>query len=377
MPKQEAEQLSMEQLEGVLAEGQMAKDDDIEGQLQALMSGEEPAEEEPAEETAEEAASDDDAEQEAPDEEGEAEEQAAPDEEDEAEETDEAPIDPPTDWSADEHELFLKQDRKVQELITSKAKQFTAEIEKEREGFAQERQRISEIDKVIEPHLDAFKADGVSVPAGLDRLFTISAFATSQPEDFIKWFAHNRAIDLAGLTGQPAQQTQQTQIDPAFEDPSVAPLRQEIAALQQQVQQLGGTLQSREQLDQQRVAQQEQQTIDGFKNAKADDGKPLHPYFEDVRSIMASLMRDGNAADLQSAYDQAVWAHPEVRQKLEASRKAAADRESGKTRRKKAAAAKKAGSSISGTPTVPAERKPFDDPMDELNAVAEELGAQL
>ena len=41
---------------------------------------------------------------------------------------------------------------------------------------------------------------------------------------------------------------------------------------------------------------------------KAFSADPRHPLFELVRSDMAQLLRSGRAADLQSAYDQAVAA---------------------------------------------------------------------
>ena len=60
---------------------------------------------------------------------------------------------------------------------------------------------------------------------------------------------------------------------------------------------------------------QEQQQFYGIKSEVDTFGsKPEHKYFENVRQIMAGLIKTGVADDLQDAYDKACWSHPEIRQ---------------------------------------------------------------
>ena len=69
--------------------------------------------------------------------------------------------------------------------------------------------------------------------------------------------------------------------------------------------------------------QQIRQTVDSFADAKADDGKPLHPHFEEVAQKMAGMVQaelaSGQPVDLAKLYDEACWSVPSVREKLLAS----------------------------------------------------------
>jgi hypothetical protein len=51
-------------------------------------------------------------------------------------------------------------------------------------------------------------------------------------------------------------------------------------------------------------------TIEGF--AKA----PGHEHFPAVKQLMGHLMKSGQAADMQDAYDKAIWATPSIRSQL-------------------------------------------------------------
>ena len=63
-------------------------------------------------------------------------------------------------------------------------------------------------------------------------------------------------------------------------------------------------------------------SIDSFADEKDASGKPKHPHFDAVLPHMIDLYRANPERDLQQAYDQAIWAVPEVREKLLAERTA-------------------------------------------------------
>jgi hypothetical protein len=55
------------------------------------------------------------------------------------------------------------------------------------------------------------------------------------------------------------------------------------------------------------------QTIGQFAAETDATGQLKHEFFNDVRETMADLIEMGRAADMQTAYEQAIWMHPEVR----------------------------------------------------------------
>jgi hypothetical protein len=56
--------------------------------------------------------------------------------------------------------------------------------------------------------------------------------------------------------------------------------------------------------------------IDQFAYEAGPDGKPLRPYFDAVVPIILDLYKANPNRDLAEAYDQAIWAHPEIRRQL-------------------------------------------------------------
>ena len=53
-----------------------------------------------------------------------------------------------------------------------------------------------------------------------------------------------------------------------------------------------------------------------FGNQTDQNGHLLHPYFEEVKQQIFNLLLSGTAGDVAQAYEQALWMHPTVRQKL-------------------------------------------------------------
>lgn len=86
-------------------------------------------------------------------------------------------------------------------------------------------------------------------------------------------------------------------------------LQRQLNAQSQQIAELQGFLQSREN---ERV----QGEYNKFVNAKDEAGNPLHGYFEDVRGEMQTLLKAGLAKSLEDAYNQALWRVESVRNKM-------------------------------------------------------------
>lgn len=174
------------------------------------------------------------------------------------------------------------------------------------------------LDDVLEPRRQALTMEHGSVENALGKLFALSDFASSNPREFINWYAQQQGVDLTG-DGQPEAS------DPL--QSRIGNLEQTLNGLASQIQQSQSSVYERE------------------VNAFSQD--PNHPYFNDVRDHMAALLGNGQAKDLQDAYDQAVWANPTTRQSLLDAQREEQEAE----RRQKAEKAKTAAASVSGAPT--------------------------
>lgn len=98
--------------------------------------------------------------------------------------------------------------------------------------------------------------------------------------------------------------------------------------------------------------------------------QPGREHFEQVRGHMAALLSQGLAKDLPDAYEQAIWARPDLRSTLLAEREREAEQQRTTAARERAEAAKRASGSVVGGPgaTSPAAPDPNRSLEDELRA---------
>ena len=142
---------------------------------------------------------------------------------------------------------------------------------------------------VIAPYTDNIRAAGVTPEVAIGKLMEIEGqLRNGTPETKSQIFAQ-----LAADYGIQIQGTQQ--LDPTLQ------------AMQQELRQVKGTLQQFQTQGEQQRQQELNSQIDAF---KADQN---HKHFDAVRGYMGALIQAGHAPDLQSAYEQAVWANPVTR----------------------------------------------------------------
>jgi len=271
----------------------------------------------------------------------------------------------PQDWSDAEKQAYGKLPKDAQTQVMRLYKSF-------QRGYTQKSQLLSEKAKFadqLEPILAPFAGDlareGINAAQGIERLVQLHGFARTNPVEYAKWFMQQAGIkpDQLGIT-QPAG----TQADPAFVDP-------EIAALKQQINQLTGW---RDQQQRSAIVSHQNhvaQTLAGFVNARSETGEPKHPHYEQVKVQIAALLRTDPNMSLEEAYDQAVWASPGLRQGLvEAERTRVLDAE-----RKSAAAAvakaRAAGPHVRGAPPSTASNVKSGDFDDHFAAAWDRLQA--
>lgn len=277
----------------------------------------------------------------------ESEEVEAAAEEDEEDEEPEEVFQPPAHWSSDEKETFKSLSPEAQQILINKEKQF-------QQGYQERAQAISDIEKALEPYKQNLAYMGVDEATAIRTLFATHQRIMSDPANGILQLAQQFGI-LDQLRQQFAPDT-----DDEFVDPEIKALRQQVQQLQSNL----GQFQTQTQQGQQEALLAQ---IDSFKSQKDEKGDLIHPYFDQVRVQMATLVQQGKS--MEDAYNEVVWTVPEYREKhmktVQAKRKKETDAERAQRvkKAKKAATANK----TSG--------KSQDDVADEALSVKDELTA--
>lgn len=237
------------------------------------------------------------------------------------------------------------------------------------EGLNAVRSQYQEYDfleaQVIGPRREAWTANGMTAPVAMNQLLALSDFASTDPAKFVLWFAQAEGLDLDVLLDEAEAQAANT-------DPEVVALRNTVSQMQGQLQQM--------QQAPQEVAQQERLTlVQSFAQEKDEAGQPKRPYLTDVISefgVQVGAIRSANPSMpnvevLSKAYDNACWANPTVRTKMQEATRQEAQR----TEAARVAAAKRAGASITGAPAGNGSTDPAS--ADNNLSLRDQLSAQF
>jgi hypothetical protein len=251
------------------------------------------------------------------------------------------PIPAPASWSAAEKASWDKLPREAQEAIQRRESDVT-------KGFQERAEQVKAFEplrQVLAPHADRLTKTGRSPVEVIGQLLDVHAGLESSPYEVFPIIARMYGIDLSRIV--PGAGAANGQVDGA-DNPVVA-------HLMQQVQQLQSRLQSTEQFQtqQQRAASEalQQRASDeyaAFTTKAASD----YPHFEAVRADMAKLIQSGVADTLTDAYDKAVWARPDIRERILTDQRKADEAKRLEDQRKTVAAAKARGTSVRTNPTT-------------------------
>lgn len=283
---------------------------------------------------------------------------------------DSQPLEPPVEWPLEKQTVFRALPSDQQKFILDQVGGVAEKLTEAEKAGA----RFKALDDLLAPRRDQWARDGFDEVSILRQTFALMDFAKNQPLDFLKWFAQSKNINLAQFAPQP--ETQPDPNDPYADDPVVqrvnaqlAAMQQHNAQLQQQIQQLTGSLQTRQQQEDAAREQRIADEVTTFSTMKDEKGSLKHPYFSIVRDHMSALFRGNLASTLEDAYDQACHANPEVRAKIAAAKEFQAEQERARKAKEKADAARKAGSSVSGSPvTTRSEPQSTGNIRDDLRA---------
>ena len=326
--KDETEQQEQEKsLDELLGEAYDASQEEDETEQQ------EAAEEAPAEEE-EETEESEDAPAEASEEESE--EEA---EDEETADTEEPTSEVPDAWSAEQKERF--------ENLDPDAKAFALELAKPQEELPADAKPVFDAIERSKSYLDQL---GVSPDEAFSNLIETDRQLRTAAPDVKKALAKQLLADYGIELDQPQPQAQpqgQEQQDEAlFVDPKVQQLETQVSSLQQT-------------FEQQKIAEAQAQ-INAFDNAKDDNGNLLHPHaktaWPQMEIIIQSERAQGRQVDLHAAYEQAIWANPQLRAEMlkqqEEAKQAVQKKQEAEHRQK----AKKAAKTKVKTRTQPARK---------------------
>jgi len=244
-------------------------------------------------------------------------------------------------------------------MFMERYKDLEGDYTKKTQAIAKYKKRQDAFDEIMQPFKGDFERAGMDDVGAVRQLLAAHDYLRKDPANAINWLASQYGVDIGAIGNDPAAEDE-------FADP-------QVKQLQQQVAQLTGFIQNQQTQQQSHEQASTQSFIDQFAAETDANGNPAHPHFETVRSVMGSLISSGNATDLKSAYDMAVYANPELRQaELE---RVAAKQSQAKVKTEAVQKAKKAQrSKVRGSATPAAQALPANASIrDTINASIRQL----
>lgn len=242
-------------------------------------------------------------------------------------------------------------------------------------GVDELKRRQADLDQALQPRMDLIRRHGHTPAQAVNQLFAWFEALSANPKVAFPALADSFKFDLKQLMSQQAapapaatapkpEGEQPEAVTPAVQQ-YITGLEQKLEGFARAVSQQFGNLQS---TFQQQSEAKTQEILNSWSKDK--------PHFEKVRVAMAHMLSSGmvqpladGSADLDSAYDMALYALPDVRnqilteqqEKAEAERQAKADKEA-KAQQEQATKARKASGSLSfsapGATAAPQGKRP-------------------
>jgi hypothetical protein len=266
----------------------------------------------------------------------------------------------PTTWKKEYLPLWDKLDkgenlspeeaRKMLEYSTQRETEYKKGVS----AYKAEADNARALTEAISPFVPELQKNGIHPAAWINNLgrahMILSQAPYQQKVELFNKLAQDYGIDLnSGYSGENTTQ---------YQDPQSVALKQQIDYLNQQVQQVSSWKQ-----------QQESSVLMNEIQRFSSDAEK-HPHFEVLREKMAQLLEQGDAQDLESAYEQAKWQVPEVReQELKKLTQASQNQITNSQRIAKAKAA-----AVSPRSVTPNTQAGATDKKDRRSILAEQMG---
>jgi hypothetical protein len=194
--------------------------------------------------------------------------------------------------------------------------------------------------EVVKAYETEISRRGMAPEQAVKVLFEAQRALDENPVEALRQLARSYGVDPANLA--PANNAQALQHSA---DPVLGQLQQEVATLR-------GYLTQQQRIQHDATMAEQHRIISDFASTKAADGAAAYPHFEQVRVTMGNLLQAGEAKSLKDAYDMAVWARPDLRERILADQRKAEDAKRDAESRKAAEEAKKKAVSIKSNPSV-------------------------
>lgn len=229
---------------------------------------------------------------------------------------------PPATWSAGAKAIYASLPEIARKEIAKRETDYARGIQQ----YAEKAKIADSFMREAQPYEAMLRNEGSNPVAALSS-FLQQAYMlrTATPQErgrLIMETAKKFGADMTPYLGQqaeqPAGQTQDLSQMQALVQQLVAPHLQKI-------QQWENSQATAQQQQEQQMEQEISSQITAFQSATNEDGSPKHLYFENVRPLMSAFFANGQAKDLEQAYDMACFANPEVRAALQADMQRSAD----------------------------------------------------
>lgn len=246
-------------------------------------------------------------------------------------------IEAPNSWSAEMKGKFATLPPDVQTYVAQRE----GEAHKAISRAGEESKSYEPIRNAVESGRDLYQQLGMTPEQGINAMFQIERGLRENPAATIQNIARAYGVDLSRLVGGAPRPANGQQADPR------------VTALEGQLRQLTGHLHAQQQAAEHRRDAELAQTIAEFSKDKSDY---WGPELELTVAGLIPTIREANpgkspAEYLQMAYDQAVYANPVTRAKVQEATRKAEEAKKAEEARKAAEAAKKAGAiNVRGTP---------------------------
>lgn len=240
-------------------------------------------------------------------------------------------LDAPKHWPKDRRDQFALLPDEAKRIILERNKEANIAVTKSQQEAAQAR-------RTHEAYAGLFNDDHKRQmrDAGMDEIGAVRYLVQQHdalnrdPVGFIKAVIANAGIKPEQLFGPQApgqqQPAAQPQAEAEWEDPAVAQLRQQIEKLATAEENRQRQAQAHQQSERQRFNSWFAEQCAAFENAIGDDGTPKYPHLPAVMEDVIRLVQTDPAARskllsrpaeaLETAYNQALYLHPEIRQQL-------------------------------------------------------------
>lgn len=208
-------------------------------------------------------------------------------------------IEAPTHWASDDREVFKSLDKRGREFLLRRHKEMESSHTKKMQDHAEKIKRADHFTKIIEPHEAYIKQVGFDPMEAVEKLINaemkLRMGSSEEKAKILQNLAKQYGIQYFANQNNDTQADEKTQF-----------ILQKIQETENSVRQIKH---EKEQAENRALTKH---VLDW---AAQTDGKglPKYPHFETVRSKMGMLMANGEAENLDEAYDSAILLNKDLR----------------------------------------------------------------